>query len=303
MREVGARITFALTLVFLLIPPRMLTAKTPSQTTPEPAGGGDAYTQASAIPGAAAIGTEQCETCHDEVAPAFHRTVHGQGNVGCEDCHGPGSLHAADTEAYGHIRSLTKETAEAANGICLRCHADRTALHGWNTGRHHAEGVRCTDCHDVHADPAQIPRERTESGSCVRCHKEQEAQGGLPYHHPVREGRMACADCHDPHSGVTSDLRASHINDLCFKCHTEYAGPFSYQHPPVTDSCMKCHTAHGSMNAHLLQVSEPMLCLQCHAGHHNGSMVSLLNACTNCHSSIHGTDTPSATGGSVFIDK
>jgi hypothetical protein len=31
--------------------------------------------------------------------------------------------------------------------------------------------------------------------------------------------------------------------------------------------------------------------------------VPLLNSCTNCHSSIHGSDVPSATGGSVFMDK
>jgi hypothetical protein len=57
------------------------------------------------------------------------------------------------------------------------------------------------------------------------------------------------------------------------------------------------------MNKGMLQVSQPFLCLQCHVGHHNGGGIPILNSCTFCHSSIHGTDTPSATGGSVFIDK
>jgi predicted CXXCH cytochrome family protein len=66
---------------------------------------------------------------------------------------------------------------------------------------------------------------------------------------------------------------------------------------------MKCHTAHGSPNRNLLSVSQPALCLQCHAAHHNGASLPLVDRCTNCHTAIHGTDTPGPTGGSDFIDK
>jgi DmsE family decaheme c-type cytochrome len=115
---------------------------------------------------------------------------------------------------------------------------------------------------------------------------------------------MTCVDCHDPHGGASGNsLVADSVNRLCVECHAEYEGPFAFQHPPVTESCLKCHSPHGSMNRPMLVVSQPMLCLQCHPGHHNGSGVPMLNACTNCHNSIHGSDVPSATGGSVFIDK
>jgi predicted CXXCH cytochrome family protein len=56
------------------------------------------------------------------------------------------------------------------------------------------------------------------------------------------------------------------------------AGPFAYQHPPVTESCMNYHNAHGSLNTNLLTLSEPALCLQCHAGHHNGAVCLWSNA-------------------------
>ncbi len=264
--------------------------------------GRDSYAQYAGIPGAEAVGADQCATCHGEVSQGFRLVAHGQAGVGCEDCHGPGSLHVPDT-THAHIHSFTKETVEAANGNCLHCHAEEAALRDWSLGRHRREGVRCTDCHDPHAAPSEGNRTLSTSRTCFRCHQEQKAQGDLPFHHPVREGRMGCTDCHDPHGALAGAVRASHVNDLCFQCHAEYRGPFTYQHPPVVESCLKCHEPHGSMNAHLLQVSQPMLCLQCHAGHHDGSTISLLNACTNCHGSIHGTDTPSATGGSVFIDK
>jgi predicted CXXCH cytochrome family protein len=66
---------------------------------------------------------------------------------------------------------------------------------------------------------------------------------------------------------------------------------------------MLCHTPHGSPNTNLLLVSEPALCLQCHAGHHNGAGLPLADRCTNCHGSIHGSDVPTPSGGSRFIDK
>jgi hypothetical protein len=53
----------------------------------------------------------------------------------------------------------------------------------------------------------------------------------------------------------------------------------------------------------MLTVSQPALCLQCHSAHHNGASLPPVDRCTNCHNSIHGTDIPSATGGSKFIDK
>jgi hypothetical protein len=53
----------------------------------------------------------------------------------------------------------------------------------------------------------------------------------------------------------------------------------------------------------LLSLSEPALCLQCHAGHHNGAGLPVADRCTNCHSSIHGTDVATPSGGSRFIDK
>ncbi len=256
------------------------------------------------IPGAERVGSDQCQSCHPEESKTYRRTVHSQETVECEDCHGSASLHVKSDSGYGQIVKFSAQPAEAANGVCLSCHASTEALHNWFAGSHQMRDVRCTDCHRMHVSEAKLNSRRDQSEACIRCHRKQAAEGNLPYHHPVREAKMSCADCHDPHGGTAANnLRADNLNELCFRCHAEFQGPFTYQHVPVTESCLKCHTSHGSMHRNLLQVSEPMLCLQCHPGHHNGSGVPLLNRCTNCHSSIHGSDVPSATGGSVFIDK
>lgn len=143
-----------------------------------------------------------------------------------------------------------------------------------------------------------------QNDNCLGCHQAQRAQMQLPYHHPLREGKMVCVDCHDPHGGPAgNNLRTVSVNQLCLGCHSQYRGPFMYQHPPVTESCLNCHTPHGSPNTNLLSVSEPALCLQCHAGHHNGAGLPLMDRCTNCHGSIHGSDVATASGGSRWIDK
>lgn len=142
------------------------------------------------------------------------------------------------------------------------------------------------------------------NANCLRCHQDVRAQLSMPYHHPLREADMSCVDCHDPHGGPAgNNLKTASVNQLCLKCHAQYRGPFAYQHPPVSENCLICHTPHGSPNTNILKVSMPALCLQCHAGHHNGAGLPLTDRCTDCHSSIHGTDVPTPSGGSRFIDK
>jgi DmsE family decaheme c-type cytochrome len=262
------------------------------------------YLKYSQISGAESLGSGKCAECHAEATELYRRTTHSTVDVECEDCHGAGSLHAVAPDDYTKILRLPAQPAETANGICLRCHAPESRFAGWPSGKHSEHDVRCIECHAAHGKETSLKSRRQSTDACTRCHHQQAAEGSLPYHHPVHESEMGCTDCHDPHSGSgTGNLKAESVGELCFTCHAELAGPFTYEHPPVTESCLKCHSPHGSAQPHLLTVSEPMLCLQCHAGHHNGSGVPLLNPCTNCHNSIHGSDIPSATGGCVFIDK
>jgi predicted CXXCH cytochrome family protein len=285
------------------------------------------------VPGAAPVGAEACVTCHADVSKNFRHAFHAQQGIKCEDCHGNGSLHVEGGGDIAKIVSFSKRVASAANGVCLGCHARDEKVRHWSGGSHSANHVRCVDCHQIHdraltaADERRISFDTATRGACaagsvspetnvilrpksatndacLTCHQTENAQLSLPYHHPLREGKMSCVDCHDPHGGQAgNNLRTATVNQLCLGCHAQYRGPFAYQHPPVTENCMNCHTAHGSPNTNLLSVSEPALCLQCHAGHHNGAGLPLPDRCTNCHGSIHGTDVATPSGGSRFVDK
>lgn len=285
------------------------------------------------IPGAKPVGADTCTGCHEVVAKNFSHAFHAQQGVACEDCHGAGSLHVEGGGDVKKIVAFAKRSPDEANGVCLSCHARDEKTRHWISGSHAANHVRCMDCHQIHqaalhsAARGRANFDQSTAGSltvasvspetnaiirpmwqtneaCLKCHPTEGAQLSMPYHHPLREGKMSCVDCHDPHGGPAgNNLITANKNELCLNCHAQYRGPFAYQHPPVTENCLICHTVHGSPNTNLLNVSEPALCLQCHAGHHNGASLPLADRCTNCHGSIHGTDVPTPSGGSRFLDK
>jgi DmsE family decaheme c-type cytochrome len=128
---------------------------------------------------------------------------------------------------------------------------------------------------------------------------------------PLLEGKISCVDCHNPHGSTTPPLlKANSVNETCYNCHAEKRGPFLYEHAPVRDNCVNCHSPHGSNNEKLLVVARPILCQQCHE--QNGHLTELMTrggiangprpdprvigrACNNCHSQIHGSNSPSGS--------
>ena len=274
------------------------------------------------------VGTDNCVAkCHrhDKITDFFKHSVHGEQIrsetglplVNCESCHGPGSLAIAnieeskrqhgeagdkcDTSKMLDIRQLPPQ---AQSLICLKCHsaASTPALSQWHTSIHALNDLSCFDCHKLHQGPQQkVSRDRMAE-LCYGCHPDVRAQFSLFAHHPVRENKMNCFDCHDPHgSSQPKMLKGVSQRDLCTRCHMEKNGPFAYEHGDVTENCNNCHTPHGSVNRKLLAAAMPFLCLQCHGPAHRSSLVDatkplFANRCTDCHSMIHGSDTPDNRG-------
>ena len=86
-------------------------------------------------------------------------------------------------------------------------------------------------------------------------------------------------------------------------CHQAVRGPHTFEHAPVVEDCTSCHDPHGSPNRRLLQVAQPMLCLQCHSlpGNRHGQAGApnntqritgaALRDCVSCHAAVHGSST------------
>lgn len=254
------------------------------------------------------IGSEQCLGCHEGYDEPLMQTRHRMlfadkkdtgAKSGCEGCHGPGAAHLEDPEA-GVMRFATAPGEKVA-AACLKCHAG-DAMKNWKMGAHASEGISCVTCHTVHKEvedkadkskksPKNLLKDN-QPDLCVSCHEAHVADLNMPSRHPIKEGKVACSDCHSPHD--TSPLSIENAKTNCASCHPEKAGPFLYEHEPVSDSCDNCHAPHGSVNQNLLTLRMPTLCFQCHtvaamAPAHDPA-VSTFKNCTTCHKAIHGSN-------------
>lgn len=286
------------------------------------------------------VGTQNClSACHyhDQIRRDFEASTmgaqmsstSGMPLVDCESCHGPGSIaiEGLTPEKVNEDREQGIQTAcrydtlidfktlppPALSLICLKCHTANATfnLHNWNASSHAVNDVACSDCHSIHVGPDLIVSPPETFAMCRRCHREIEAQFSLPSHHPVPERKITCTNCHNPHGSLADHhLRKNSVHEVCIQCHADKQGPFTFEHADLMDDCTECHSPHGSISNNLLVATEPFLCLQCHAGHWvqtAGAPSSLeskgafYTRCTDCHSQIHGTDTPSPSGRGRFI--
>jgi DmsE family decaheme c-type cytochrome len=274
------------------------------------------------------VGTDNCVAkCHkhDKITDYFRHSVHGEQIkaetglplVNCESCHGPGSLAIATIEQTkltlgeaGNKCDITKLLdyknlpPQAQSLICLKCHsaASTPALAHWHTSVHALNDLSCFSCHKLHEGPQQKVSHEKMAEICYGCHPDVKAQFSQFSHHPVREKKITCFDCHDAHGSTQPRmLKGVTQRDMCTRCHMEKNGPFAYEHGDVTENCSNCHSPHGSVNRRLLSAAMPFLCIQCHSPGHrsilaSGTKTLFANRCTDCHSSIHGSDTPDNRG-------
>ena len=265
------------------------------------------------------VGPDTCATCHEEISKNFATTAHfattldsnldshkGPGWHGCEACHGPGKAHVDGGGDKSKIFTFEGVTPQEASARCLSCHQSSEDHSNYRRSVHLVSGVPCLDCHSPHhAKESQFLLTARSPELCYKCHMDVRAEFARPFHHRVNEGLVQCNDCHNPHGSFRpKQLRTNAAgNEVCYKCHTEKQGPFVYQHEAKIEGCVICHSPHGSTNPRMLAQNQiNLLCLSCHSlaasvgapatpSFHN--QAQKYQACTLCHSAIHGSNTSS----------
>ena len=241
----------------------------------------------------------------------------------CESCHGPSDAHVKDHPAKGKRRippeiifsGAQASPVAARNKVCLGCHENGQRMN-WQGSAHQHNDVACASCHTLHVRKDPIMARVTQPQKCFTCHAQQRAESFEYSHHPIREGKVVCSDCHNPHGSVGPHLiKEFTVNQVCYTCHTDKRGPMLWEHQPVRENCLNCHTPHGSNEARLMKERMNFLCSSCHSatahysggafggkGNIPGNIQATFNSalannrmCLNCHSQVHGSNSPNGT--------
>lgn len=232
----------------------------------------------------------------------------------CEVCHGPIGGHGKKRLRKGVSRPAMLDfsgqqsqfSTRQINQVCSNCHQGPQIGH-WQGSMHQQSDTLCSDCHSIHNKLDPVSQADGQLAVCGKCHGAQKHLNARFSKHPIGKGKMACSDCHQSHDSDSEHLLvAESINDTCYLCHGDKRGPFLWPHEPVSEDCTLCHNAHGSNHAHLLKQRAPFLCQQCHGNGHADFMTTnssisgrrpsafvVGKSCSNCHSSVHGSNHPS----------
>ncbi len=174
------------------------------------------------IPGAKFVGSESCEQCHEDKTKGFKTATHARlqakgenaKEMGCESCHGPGSLHVESGGERGTIVNPRKSPE-----TCFQCHLDKRGE--FNLPHSHpvlAGKMSCGDCHEPHKGDAVMGGGTgmlSQNETCFKCHTAQ--KGPFIFEHEaLREG---CTTCHAPHGSVNARMLKERDQNLCLKCH------------------------------------------------------------------------------------
>jgi hypothetical protein len=189
-------------------------------------------------------------------------------NVGCENCHGPGSEHVANPESW-RIVSPQLLSAERASVVCGRCHDRRQGYGGPTVGYTQAvtldgelarPGISRHELITRYADP--VKKGPTMAG-------------------PGRESNIWADDVHStqPHQQYSDFLKSGmYRNDrllvTCSDCH-EMHGTTPYSRflrgdpeDPNSALCQRCHAVdllpHMQVKAGATMKGEMTRCIDCH---------------------------------------
>lgn len=203
-----------------------------------------------------------CNGCHSVNFSIRTHTV-TEWNVGCEDCHGPGSAHVkhptrADIVNPGDLNFI------AGNNVCMQCHMQGRSVpnpvggqyYDWPTGFHAAIGrigfrKALGHLNDYwKLEPHVLGQTSFYYYADGTGHKNR-MQGNdfvqsLMYQHGV-----TCSDCHDPHGTPYPHLLRMPPNQMCLECHA----PDSENGPYAPTLVAHTHHAAGSPGSQ---------CIACH---------------------------------------
>jgi predicted CXXCH cytochrome family protein len=242
-----------------------------------------------------------CADCHStdvrknyDAAGAAYATTFAEISVGCESCHGPGSVHLEWAKrkderdatlglqvqfherrgvawprdpTTGQPRRSSPRAASIELDVCAQCHARRAQI---------AEGYRPGQPFLDHYLPSLVTAPLYHADGQQR---DEVFIWGSWLQSRMHQAGVTCSDCHDPHS---QRLRAPG-NAVCAQCHdaVRYDNTDHHRHPQESTGaqCAGCHMPRTTYMVidgrrdHSMRVPRPDQTVS----------LGVPNACNDCH--------------------
>lgn len=192
------------------------------------------------------------DTAHRYEPPLFRGHA-----IGCERCHGPGTLHVMERAAGGVVegadtsivnpRRLDHALREA---VCQQCHLqgqERILRRGRQPFDFRPGMPLPLFLTDFVKPPEQNDERKfvgtVEQMTASRCYRESRG-----------DKKMGCISCHDPHEVPAPQQKIAFYRARCLQCHGEQScslPPTERTRQSAADSCIACHMpATGSEVSH-----------------------------------------------------
>ncbi len=186
-------------------------------------------------------GFTECVPCHSTDFNTEERTFRVAG-VGCESCHGPGSVHQTAAPANKLTTILQPNTLDAhtSSMVCGQCHSKGRSTDGTSP---FPIGYKP----GANLDDFMVQEEVTGPG------QNQQYTDLVGTQH--WENEVGCLTCHDPH-GDTGNPAQLHqpINDTCLSCHADTVTDIpthAAEHNVEAAADATCATCHMPEGRHL----------------------------------------------------
>ncbi|MES2390657.1 MAG: cytochrome c3 family protein [Acidobacteriota bacterium] len=194
-----------------------------------------------------------CDGCHSVNYDIVTKTV-TEWNVGCEKCHGPGSLHVAHP-TKANIVNPKKLDWVRGNDTCIQCHSQGQPLTQPADGKHYdwplgyKPGMRLADYWKLEELKPGVTNFLQFAE--MTAHKNR-MQGNDFVQSTMYHRELRCFDCHDVHSNKNVSNLKLPGNALCLSCHAESEG-----NPAGLKGTVATHTHHA-------EGSKGSECVACH---------------------------------------
>jgi predicted CXXCH cytochrome family protein len=232
-----------------------------------------------------------CDGCHS-VGYDTHTKAVAEWNVGCERCHGPGSIHT-EHPTNDNILNPSHMDYVRSNDNCIQCHSQGRPLTNPIEGRYYdwpvgyQVGLNLSDFWKLEEHTlGETTFTHFPDGTA---HKNRMQGNDFVQSVMYRRG-VTCADCHDVHGTANYAKLRKPADAICLDCH----GPMSTNGPRT--ATIEEHTHHrlGSTGnqcvaCHMPAIETEISDVKVHA--HTFRFISpemtdkykIPNPCTTCH--------------------